>query len=157
MHLLQLLAGAEPPTARALCDALRRAIGDDSAWVYYRQAPIVPILRTTDLRRSGCDLDLPEPRTRTEAPGQALWVSVARMVAGADRPEAPAADPLLARAILRELARDDFSLLRANPPLLYHNDLTATVARYYWSEDVGYALWLRLCDEYQRLGRPPLG
>jgi hypothetical protein len=32
--------------------------------------------------------------------------------------------------------------------MLYHNDLTATVARYYWSEDVGYAFWLRLYDEY---------
>lgn len=28
--------------------------------------------------------------------------------------------------------------------MLYHNDLTATVKRYYWSEDFGYALRLRL-------------
>jgi hypothetical protein len=44
----------------------------------------------------------------------------------------------------------------AGPPLLYHNDLTATVSRYYWSEDVGYALWLRLYDEYSHPGRPHL-
>jgi len=30
--------------------------------------------------------------------------------------------------------------------LLYHNDLTGTVKRFYWSEDFGYALWLRLYE-----------
>jgi len=34
--------------------------------------------------------------------------------------------------------------MRRAPPLLYHNDMTATVRREYWSEDLGYALWLRL-------------
>jgi hypothetical protein len=53
------------------------------------------------------------------------------------------------RAVLRELARGDFAVLRMHPPLLYHNDLTASVSRYYWSEDVGYALWLRLYDRYR--------
>jgi len=60
------------------------------------------------------------------------------------------------KAVLRELARDDFALLRSNPPLLYHNDLSASVSRYYWSEDVGYALWLRLYDEYERHSDPRL-
>ena len=49
--------------------------------------------------------------------------------------------------MLRQLANQDFALVRQTPPLLYHNDLTATVPRYYWSEDVGYALWLRLAPE----------
>jgi hypothetical protein len=61
------------------------------------------------------------------------------------------------RAVLRELARDDFALVRTNPPLFYHNDLTATVPRYYWSEDVGYALWLKLYDRYQHPGAPQSG
>jgi hypothetical protein len=61
-------------------------------------------------------------------------------------------DAALIRAVLRELARDDFALIRVNPPLLYHNDLTATVSRYYWSEDAGYALWLRLYTEYKLHG-----
>jgi len=59
--------------------------------------------------------------------------------------------------VLRQLAKDDFALLRKSPPLLYHNDLTATVSRYYWSEDVGYALWLRLYDEHAHLGHPHPG
>ena len=50
-----------------------------------------------------------------------------------------------------KLAMDDFSFVRHNPPLLYHNDLTASVRRYYWSEDAGYALWLRLYHEHERV------
>ena len=57
-----------------------------------------------------------------------------------------AAGAAAAAALLTELGRDEFAALRANPPLLYHNDLTATVPRYYWSEDFGYALWLRLYE-----------
>jgi hypothetical protein len=30
--------------------------------------------------------------------------------------------------------------------LLYQNDLTASVPRFYWSLDAGYALWLRLYE-----------
>src|SRR5690606_22141289 len=52
---------------------------------------------------------------------------------------------------LKEVAADDFALLRSDPPLLYHNDLTATVSRYYWSEAFGYALWLRLYHELERV------
>jgi hypothetical protein len=53
--------------------------------------------------------------------------------------------------VLRRLAADDFALLRSNPPLLYHNDLTATVPRYYRSPDVGYAVWMRLASEAARI------
>jgi hypothetical protein len=41
-------------------------------------------------------------------------------------------------------------LLARTPPLLYHNDLTASVHRFYWSEELGYALWLRLYFENER-------
>jgi hypothetical protein len=149
MHLLLLLSEVRPPAGRALCEALRPVVDDDRVWVYYRKTPLVPILRLTDLRRAGCALELPESRMRTDVPDQEIWVSVIRLLGGKMTP-----DPTLIRAILRELARDDFALLRMNPPLLYHNDLSATVARYYWSEDVGYALWLRLYDEYKHPGHP---
>ncbi len=143
IHLLQLLSEVRPPAARALCEALRPVVDEDRVWVYYRKAPLIPILRLTDLRRAGCALELPESRMRTDVPNQQIWVSVARLL-GNETPDAT-----LVRAVLRELARDDFALIRTNPPLFYHNDLTATVSRYYWSEDLGYALWLRLYDEYE--------
>jgi hypothetical protein len=142
MHVLLLLAQAQPPAGRALCAALRPVVDQDRVWVYYRKAPLVPILRLNDLRRAGCDLALPETRMRTEVPDQEIWVSVARQLGSA----ADDATRATAQALLRRLAQDDFALLRKNPPLLYHNDLTATVPRYYWSEDAGYALWLRLAD-----------
>jgi hypothetical protein len=68
---------------------------------------------------------------------------------GASGPGANARQAI--RALLVRLGEDDFALLRLAPPLLYHNDLTANVKRFYWSEDAGYALWLRLY-EAARLG-----
>jgi hypothetical protein len=152
MHLLLLLSEVRPAAGRALCDAIRPAVDDDRLWVYYRRTPLIPILRLPDLRRAGCKLELPESRMRAAFPEQQVWVSVVRLVVEAAPPGISTHDPVLVRAVLHELARDDFALVRTNPPLLYHNDLTATVPRYYWSEDVGYALWLRLLDGCQRRG-----
>jgi hypothetical protein len=149
MHLMLLLSEARPPSGHALCEALRPLVDENRVWVYYRKTPLIPILRLTDLRRAGCALELPEARMRTDIPGQEIWVSVARMLGRALPPGgSPPGAALDAGTLLRELARDDFALIRTSPPLLYHNDLTATVSRYYWSEDAGYALWMRLFDEY---------
>ena len=82
-------------------------------------------------------------------------MSVVRLL-GRARTRLPPAEAAQIESVLRRLAKDDFALLRQSPPLLYHNDLTATVPRYYWSEDVGYALWLRLYDEHSHPGRPRL-
>jgi hypothetical protein len=154
MHLLQLLSEVRPAAGRALCDALRPLVNEDRVWVYYRRAPLIPILRLPDLRRAGCSLELPESRLQTDVPDQQIWTSVAQLLTreGTSPDSVPDAmlDAVLKRAVLRELARDDFAFVRMNPPLFYHNDLTATVARYYWSEDLGYALWLRLYDRYER-------
>jgi hypothetical protein len=144
MHLLLLLSEVRPPAGRALCEALRSVVDEDRVWVFYRKTPLVPILRLNDLRRAGCALELPESRMRTDVPDQQIWVFVVRLLAGRVTPGGAPPD-----AMLRELARDDFALVRTNPPLFYHNDLTATVSRYYWSEDLGYALWLRLYAEYE--------
>ena len=147
MHLLQLLATERPPAARALCDAMRLHVHEDQIWVYYQLAPLVPILRTTDLARAGCQLELPQARVQTTVPGQQIWVSVVQHLTAAAKPGAPRPDTAQIKTVLRQLSSDHFALLRKNPPLLYHNDLSATVPRYYWSEDVGYALWLRLASE----------
>jgi len=153
MHLLLLLKEARPAGSRALCEALRPLIDDDRIWVYYEKAPLIPILRRDDLRRAGCDLPLPDTRMRSGVAGQELWVSAARWLSSSGSRD-PVPDRARIRAVLGELAQNDFAYLRANPPLLYHNDLTASVSRYYWSEDVGYALWLRLYEKYESHGRP---
>ena len=161
MHLLMLLAQERPPAGRALCEALKPVADQDRIWVYYRMAPLVPMLRLSDLQRAGCALELPESRMRTQVPGQEIWLSAVRLLGGArtpaPNPGGPPADAAQIETVLRQLAEDDFALLRKNPPLLYHNDLTASVPRYYWSEDVGYALWLRLYDEHAHPGHPHLG
>jgi len=152
MHVLMLLARADPAASQALCEALRRTIDEDRIWVYYSQAPLVPVLRQADMQRAGCALSLPSSRTRAAVPEQEVWVGVARVLQrmwGTKR-ELPNSAEVL--DLLRRLSRDDFASLRQSPPLMYHNDLTASVRRFYWSEDFGYALWLRLYAESERHG-----
>ena len=72
-----------------------------------------------------------------------------RRIAGANNQVPTSAEVV---DLLRRLSKDDFSSLRQSPPLVYHNDLTASVRRFYWSEEFGYALWLRLYVESERLG-----
>lgn len=77
-------------------------------------------------------------------PGQSLWLRIAGLLSRLPPGGAPPTVREEAASILGELASANFRAIRENPPLLYHNDLTASVPRYYWSEDAGYALWLRL-------------
>jgi hypothetical protein len=157
MHLLQLLASERPAAGRALCEALRQRVGDERLWVYYRRSPLVPILRLPALERAGCLVSLPASRVQTTVPGQEIWISVVRHLAGKAQPDAGRPDATEVQALLRALASDDFARLRQHPPFLYHNDLSATVPRYYWSEAVGYALWLRLAHDHAHIGHAAPG
>lgn len=150
MHVLMLLAQADPPAATALCAALRRGLARSRNWVYYTLAPPVVVLRLADLREAGCEVELPPWRTETSVPGQETWAAAAELVQQISSAQSTsAAYPEISR-LLRKLAADNFALLTQAPPLLYHNDLTASVRRFYWSEEFGYALWLRLYFEDKR-------
>ncbi|MEO8505109.1 MAG: hypothetical protein ABI609_14510 [Acidobacteriota bacterium] len=144
MNAYLFLAHADPAAARTLCRALGTALAQDRLWVYYDRAPLVPLLRQADLGRAGCALRLPSGRLTTTVAGQETWMAVAKSLTA---PAAKSGSVAASRArldLLRSLADDNFAAVRQTPPLLYHNDLSAGVRRYYWSEDFGYALWLRL-------------
>lgn len=141
MNVLLMLAEIDKPAAKALCTALGEQVEDDSLWIYYARAPLVPFLRTADLRRIDCEVEVPARRLAAVG-DQSRWIEVARYLIAPPTAAGPDATRVL--ALLTELGRDDFAELRRTPPLLYHNDLSASVSRYYWSEDFGYALWLRL-------------
>jgi hypothetical protein len=151
MHVYLMLREFDRPAARALCKAIQRWSGNGNVWVYYAKAALVPYLRSAELKRLGCPIPLPTARLARSVPGQAWWSEAARLLVqtGASGPGANARQAI--RDLLARLGNDDFALLRLAPPLLYHNDLTASVKRFYWSEDAGYALWLRLY-EAARLG-----
>jgi len=150
MHLLMFLAKADPPAAQALYTALRGAITQDRLWVYYQQTSLVPILRQADLAKAGYPLDLPPARLQTSVPGQQPWVTACRWIAQFETGAVPRPAAAEVTALLKNLAGDDFAAIRHTPPLIYHNDLSAHVRRFYWSEDFGYALWLRLYLENAR-------
>lgn len=147
MHVYLMLRELDPPAAQNLCDALQRSFWDGDIWVYYSKAPLVPYLRSAELRRLGCAIPLPTERVALPAAGQAIWSEAARLLADDTTAALPDDDRRQAiRNLLVRIGRDDFAQIRSSPPLIYHNDLSATVKRFYWSDNFGYALWLRLYE-----------
>jgi hypothetical protein len=144
MHVYLMLRRLDRPAARRLCPAIQRAARRDDALVYYARTPLVPYLRSAQLTGLGCRVPLPTARLARPVAGQEPWAELVRALVATLAARPDAATRQGADALLTRLGSDDFALLRRTPPLLYHNDLSATVNRYYWSEDVGYALWLRL-------------
>jgi hypothetical protein len=150
MHVYLFLAGHDPAAARRLCEALRRRMDDDRIWVWYSVAPLLPVLREPDLARKGCSLRVPESRVERAVPGQEPYMTQARLLKSLLVNEGPAPSPDPYLRALRETAEGGFAKASATPPLLYHNNLSASPPHYHWSEDVGYALWLRLYVETAR-------
>jgi hypothetical protein len=151
MHVYLMLRELDPPAAQNLCNVLQRSFGDSNLWVYYKKAPLVPYLRSAELWQLGCAIPLPTERLAQAAEGQEIWSEAVRLLAETTLPKTMRSptDANVRKAIGNLLVRigsDDFAQLRRSPPLLYHNDLSATVPRFYWSEDFGYALWLRLYE-----------
>ena len=96
------------------------------------------------MHRAGCPLVLPQSRLRPAAAEQEVWARATLLLNQLESGPPSEAERADAIRLLREIAANDFSALSSHPPLLYHNDMSATVRRYYWSQEVGYALWLRL-------------
>jgi hypothetical protein len=146
MHVYLMLRKLDPPAAQNLCNALQRSYWDGDIWTYYSKAPLVPYLRSAELRHLDCAIPPPTERLALPAAGQEIWSEAARLLAEttASQPDAHARQAI--RNLLARIGSDDFAQIRRSPPLLYHNDLSATVKRFYWSEDFGYALWLRLYE-----------
>jgi hypothetical protein len=156
MHVFMLLAQRDARAAHALCEAMQKRVADEDIWIYYKMAPPILILRQMEMRKMGCPLQLPPARLQTVVPGQEVWGEAMHLLQVIDDGAARSEDYALTGELLRKLAADGFSLIARTPPLLYHNDLTASVRRFYWSEDLGYALWLRLYGENERArSRPP--
>jgi hypothetical protein len=146
MHVYLMLRELDPPAAQSLCSALQRSFWDEDVWVYYSKSALVPYLRSAELQQLGCAIPLPAERLALPAAGQEIWSEAARRLVETVASPQDANVRQAIRNLLVRIGGDDFAQLRRLPPLLYHNDLSASVRRYYWSEDVGYALWLRLYE-----------
>ena len=149
MHVLMFLAKGDPPAAHISCQTLRRTMTADRIWAPHERLRLVrPCVSLTcngqsaswNCRRRGYRL-----RCRSRPFGSRQPRCCGELH---DRRPPPAPASAAVIELLQGLSRDDFSVLRRTPPLLYHNDLTASVPRFYWSEEMGYALGLRLRREY---------
>lgn len=150
LHLLLFLAEQDPQAARRLYDALEPRMGDDRIWVYYRVAPFVPRLREVDLALAGYPLRVPAARLQDQPEAQAPYLELAELRRRMLLKEDPQAARTAALRTLERLAADDFAAIERAPPLLYHNDFNAVPPCFYWSADVGYALWLRCYADASR-------
>lgn len=151
LHVYLWLAQVDRPAAAELCSALQKRESDESLWVYYRLAPPIVLLRLNEVSEAGCPLQLPPARLQTAVAGQEIWLELLDHLRHYEMANDLSADRAQAvEQLLGKLAADNFAAVKGNPPLLYHNDLSASVSRYYWSESFGYALWLRLYYENQR-------
>ncbi len=146
MHVYLMLRELDPPAAKNLCNAILLYAGDGDLWTYYAKAPLVPYLRSAELRQLGCPVTLPPERLTPTAAEQEIWSEAIRRLVGVMASPQDAKERQEVENLLVRIGSEDFARLRRSPPLLYHNDLSATVKRFYWSEDFGYALWLRLYE-----------
>jgi hypothetical protein len=146
MHVYLMLHDWDPAAASTFCEALQKTIDQEDLWVYYKDAPLIPFLRSAELQRKGCKIPLPVDRLTRAKDGQEIWSEMARRLVSTTAQPASASERRASIDLLTRMAGDDFAAIRRTPPLLYHNDVTAHVPRYYWSEDFGYVLWLRLYD-----------
>jgi len=145
MHVYLMLHELDPSAAQNLCRDLQRAYSDGDLWIYYAKTPLVPYLRHAELAQLGCGIPPPTERLVLPAAGQEVWSEAVYRLAETKSPQEATAQQAVTNLLMR-LGSDDFAQLRRSPPLLYHNDLSASVKRFYWSEDFGYALWLRLYE-----------
>ncbi len=154
MHVYLMLRELDPTAGRNLCVSLQRSFSGRNIWVYYDKAPLVPYLRAAELRQLGCPVPLPTDRLGHSVAGQEIWNEAARRLVEINISPKDASARQAIRDLLARIGSDEFAQVRRNPPLLYHNDLSASVKRFYWSEDFGYALWLRLYEAaYSRNGQ----
>jgi hypothetical protein len=150
IHILQFLAIHAPAAAAELCAALADHVSDRDLWTYSESSPWLYHVREIDLRALGCDLPRPEALLRTELDHQQPYMDLSRLLRDlllAEDP-APLKDDVLDALTL--IAADNFARVNRTPMLIYHNDLTSTVARFYWSKDLTLALWMRLYHEAER-------
>lgn len=163
INVLRWLYEVQPAAALDLCQALQQRAADVSLWVYYQRAPAVVRWSRDGVQRAGCPLQLPDHFLTTSVPGQQRWLALIDRIhrhGTSQRSQPSVAERATDAQLLANLAADGFAALRQRPLLFYHNDLTATVSRYYWSQEMAYALWLRLY--YEHLGQtqaelPPSG
>ncbi len=146
MHVYLMLRELDPPAAQNLCEALQRSFLDEDIWVYYSKAPLIPYLRSAELQQLGCAIPLPTERLALAADGQEIWSETVRLLVETNASSPDENTRQAIRNLLLRIGSSDFAQLRSSPPMLYNNDLSATVRRFYWSDDFAYALWLRLYE-----------
>ncbi|QIL79309.1 hypothetical protein G7047_04855 [Diaphorobacter sp. HDW4A] len=150
IHILLWLHHAYPAQAPPFCRALQKRAADERLWVYYQHAPAAIAMRLKELESIGCPLELPVNRLSTQVAGQQPWLNVMARIRQLQGKPIDPSEQASNSELLKQLAAHGFASITRDPLLFFHNDMSASVKRFYWSRDMGYALWLRLYHDNER-------
>jgi hypothetical protein len=149
-HIYLFLTRYAPAKADSLCRAMAKHISNPRLWPFYGRAPWYYLLREADLYQAGCSLERPETILNSYLPGQELYMKQIQLMRHLSLNQAPINLRDDTIQILTQIAKNNFEVIKQTPLLLYHANQFSSVSRFYWSEVLVYALWIRLYVEASR-------
>ena len=152
MHVYLFLAIYAPEKASALCTKMQQFVSDERFWTYGEFAPAVYPWRVIDLSLQGCDLRMPDTFYASHSKGQHTYLVLSQLLRDLVLGSNP---PVLREDVLSSLGHvmhNDFALIEEIPLLMFHTEFhqLPVPAKYFWSRNIAYALWLRLYVESSR-------
>lgn len=146
--LLLYFQNSEPQKATKLYQAMQQIDRTGKlVAVYHHRAPWFLSLLRKDLLTAGYQLNVSDYMGKPLA-GQEKYTMMAHLIDLLNTDRANRKKWLRqADKVLAEVSADKFALIREQPMLIYHSDLTAKKPFFVWSQAVPVALWLRLYDE----------
>jgi hypothetical protein len=146
LNLLLWWKKVDPGRATLLLKEISSLFPVEKKWVWYRYAPLIPWIRTLQLQSMGVPVTFPSFLLNDLPDRQKIYLEVAELSFSPSP-----VDFRKGFKILRDLAKNGFSTIEKDPPLLYHSDPAGIVSRFYWSKEFGYLLWLLLYREMHQV------
>lgn len=142
LHFYLLLKEFHPQAAVPLCTELISLVSNPDHWVWYRYAPLVPFLRIQEAKEKGCPIPFPERLFSSLPAEQHFYLKMAKALI--DLEGDPSSSLIMGSRLLKEASAQHFFFFRTRPPVLYHNDPTSSLPRFYYSPQFAFGLWIRI-------------
>lgn len=146
VHLFLFFKKHMPTMAKSLLKSLKnfKKWNAPALWPYYLHAGWLFKYREIELQDNGLDIKVPDVVVQNTYPDQQIYFKLVTLIRNLSLGTGLSEEWTEAYEMLIALARDNFSQLRENPILLYHNDPSSNIFRHYWSNTLTFALWLNL-------------
>ena len=153
VYLVMQSQRVEMEAAGRICDFLQHHVNEKDYWVWFRYAPLAPLLTLYDMELAGCPLEVDPDLLEPSAEHQADYYWLAETFLQLNRVEfstpPPAAELRAIERRLRVMARNDFESMQMYPAMIYNKEIEEPRG-FYWMTEFGLALWLRVAEKLQR-------